>query len=58
MTDEQKKAVEQLQAAIRAVEQSGLKIMQDTNIYGRPWYSPVGYADYVEKVGAVLLMPF
>lgn len=58
MTEEQEKAVEQLRKAIKAVEQSGLKVVQDTNISGRRWYSTVSYADYIEEAGAVVLMPF
>lgn len=58
MTNEQKQAIEQLNAAIKAVEESGIKIMQDTDINGREWYSPVGYASYSDKAGAVLLLPF
>lgn len=52
------KAIEHLNAAIRAVEESGLKVMQDTDVNGRKWYSPVGYAEYNDKAGAVLLLPF
>ncbi len=58
MTNEQKQAIEQLNAAIRAVEESGLKIMQDAFIEGRRWFSPVGYASYIDEAGAVVLEPF
>lgn len=58
MTDEQKKAIEQLNAAIRALEDSGLRLVQDMEINGRGWYSPVGYATYRDEPGAVILLPF